>query len=110
MAAEIEALVAVVQKLIQVIEERGAEQLTVSFAEAGRRLGRSAKTISRMEKRGEIESVLISGSMMIPVEELRRIATPKPVPTQRPRGKPSRKRVGSEDLTEAEFDAALKKR
>jgi hypothetical protein len=76
MAEVIEALLREVRSLRKLVEERGTERLTVNFKEAGEMLGRSAKTIARMEKRGQLQSVLIGGDKMIPVLELRRVATP----------------------------------
>lgn len=70
--------------MIKTLGERDSAQLSVNFAEAARRLGfKSSKTISRMEKQGLIQSVLLSGTKMIPVSELVRVTTPKPEKVRR---------------------------
>ncbi len=104
----VEALFEEVRSLRKLMEEKGVERLTVSFTEAAQILGRHVKTLSRMEKRGEIQTVPIGGDRMIPMAELRRLATPS-------RALPARQRIRrAKGLTgraaKAEIEAMLKRK
>lgn len=103
---KIEALLGAVERLIAAVETGGVKRLTVNFLEAGKMMGRSARTISRMEKRGEIQSVQVCGEKMIPVDELYRVATPK---VTLARGRPP-SRSGTGRASRASVEALLKRK
>ncbi len=103
----IEAVLAEVRALKEQLEEQRDTVVLVTYQEAARRIGlKSAKTISRMVARGELNAVVVSRKRMIPVEELRRIATP--VATTVRRHHPKARASAADE--EARFLSMLKRR
>lgn len=76
---EFTALLVELREIKALLERQAAPAaLTLTFQDAARTLGlKSARTISRMVARDELTAVKISGSWMVPVSELRRVATPE---------------------------------
>jgi hypothetical protein len=105
--AELLALRLAVEGMKAQIAATKLERLAYSFAEAGERIGRSSRTISRMVRANEMETVTIGNKQMIPASELLRITTPK---KQLPRGRPPRKSGGGKPATRASVEAMLKRR
>lgn len=105
MVEVIEAVLAEVRALRKQLDERGVEQLTAPYREAARILGlKSSKTINRMVKRGELASVMVSGTPMIPMTELKRIATPA-TPKARRGGAPTKSSYSlADDLAKMKAD------
>ncbi len=69
---ELQREVAAIKELL-----KDGTQQAFTFQEAAKKLGRkSAKTISRMVDRGELETVKVGGREMIPLCEIQRVTTP----------------------------------
>lgn len=82
--------------------------LVVTKQEAARLLSRSLTTLARMLDAGEILSVDVHGTEMIPMSEVQRVATPAP-----PKSKVAQRRIAPRPSVRAEadsIDAALRKR
>lgn len=86
----------------------GAElgRLTFTFAEAAKKLGRSARTVSRMVERGELHPVKVAGKRMISARELERLTTP----AIEKRRQSVAHRTGQSSATRASVEAMLKRR
>ncbi len=81
--------------------------LTVKFATAAKMMGVTPRTISNMVRRGQLNPVLVSGTKMILVAELRLIATP---PTERKPSAAKRRAVSSGAGVKGEVEAMLRRR
>ena len=90
------------------LEKASPEVLSVTYQGAATMLGlKSSKTISRMVQRGALMPVTISGTLMIPVSELRRVTTPA-LPARIAKRQPPPRLNGADE--EARGLAMLKRR
>lgn len=78
-----------------------AEPMTVGLEEAARRLSVSASTVRRLVRSGQLLTVRIGGRVMVPMGELRRLASPTEAPKRvpAPAGPPKSQREGIRALT-----------
>ncbi len=99
----------VIQEALTEVFDKGllVGRLAYTFAEAGKLLGRSTRTVARMVVAGQLHPVTISGARLISAAELARVCTPKG--ENRRQARAGRTRAADPRKVAAGIDAMLRR-